>query len=343
MRNKNRSSLAVSICMLSLLAVVFVGPVSALVEEGVTTNPVPPGYGFIDFEEGTDGEVVASTVPGVSFTTTMGYDWIYADIRTGSYNARSLTDPSVNFGDYVVNGYFCTWLGVMGDQGRIDFTLGTASYFSCLVSTGSGVTIDAYDSEDNFIAESGWASGNLGTYTFTRLTVEAPEMAYIIVHDTGNYWEIDDIVTDAPGVPREEIPVYVDIKPASWPNPLNLKEKGVLPVAVCGTEDFDVTTIDPETIQLTLEGVPEGVSPLRWSYEDVATPYEGEPCSGHDLDGDGYLDLTLKFKAQEVIQTLGLDAFSDGDVVILMLTGNIKAEFDGTPIQGQDCVRILKK
>ena len=137
------------------------------------------------------------------------------------------------------------------------------------------------------------------------------------------------------------IPVYVDIKPGSWPNPLELKTKGVLPVAVCGTEDFDVTTIDPETIRLTLEGIGVGVAPLRWNYEDVATPYTGAPCSGHDLEGDGYLDLSLKFKAREVIDTLGLDVFSDGEVVILILTGNLKAQHGGTPIQGQDCIVIL--
>jgi len=139
------------------------------------------------------------------------------------------------------------------------------------------------------------------------------------------------------------IPVYVDVKPVSWPNPLQLKDKGVLPAAICGTEDFDVTTVDPATIQLTLEGLGIGVSPLRWSYEDVATPYVGEPCGGHDLGADGYLDLTLKFKTQEVIATLGLDAYSDGDVVILTLTGNLKAEFGSTPIQGQDCIVIRHK
>jgi len=139
------------------------------------------------------------------------------------------------------------------------------------------------------------------------------------------------------------IPVCVDIKPGSWPNPLQLKKRGVLPVAICGTEEFDVTTIDPETVQLTLEGLGVGVSPLRWSYEDVATPYKGDPCSGHDYGADGYLDITLKFKTQEVIETLGLDAFSDRDVVILMLTGNLKEEFDGTRIMGQDCIVILHK
>jgi hypothetical protein len=49
------------------------------------------------------------------------------------------------------------------------------------------------------------------------------------------------------------IQVYVDIKPGSCPNPINLKGKGVLPVAICGTEDFDVKTIDPESILLTRE------------------------------------------------------------------------------------------
>jgi hypothetical protein len=135
--------------------------------------------------------------------------------------------------------------------------------------------------------------------------------------------------------------VQIDIKPGSWPNPLQLLKKGVLPVAVCGTEDFDVTTIDPATIRLTMNGM--GVAPLRWSYEDVATPWMGEPCGGHDLNGDGYLDLTLKFDAQEVIYTLGLDAFNDRDVIALILKGALKTEFGGTSIQGQDCIVILEK
>ena len=168
------------------------------IEEGVTTNPVPPGCAKIDFEEGTEGEVIKSTIAGLRFTTTLGYDWVYSDIRTGTYNARSLTDPSVNFGDYVVNGYFAAWLGIYAGQGRIDFILGPASYFSVLTSTYSGLQLEAYDSNDNLVATSGWVEGNLFTYTFTRLTVAAEGIAYVIIHDTGNYWEIDDIVTDAP-------------------------------------------------------------------------------------------------------------------------------------------------
>ncbi|MDP3042796.1 MAG: PKD domain-containing protein [bacterium] len=191
------NSILITVCLL-----IFgkVSPASATVETGVTANSCPAGYGFIDFEEGVDGAQIVSQIPGVQFTTTLGLNWFYGDVRTGNYNARSLTNPQYNYGDYVVNGYFVAWLGVTGDQGRIDFTEGTASYFSLLTSTYSGLTIDAYDPNDNLIATSGWASGNL-TGTFTRLTVSAPGMAYVIVHDWGNYWIIDDICTDAPGVP----------------------------------------------------------------------------------------------------------------------------------------------
>jgi hypothetical protein len=55
---------------------------------------------------------------------------------------------------------------------------------------------------------------------------------------------------------------------------------------------------------------------------------------------DGYLDLTLKFDAQEVIAALG--DVNDGDVLLLQLTGKLKEGFGGMPIVGQDVVWILK-
>lgn len=129
--------------------------------------------------------------------------------------------------------------------------------------------------------------------------------------------------------PEFDITVSVDVKPMSWPNPLNVNKKGVLPVAILGTEDFDVTQIDPATILL------EGVAPLRWALEDVGTP--GDQLAGPD----GFTDLTLKFDAQEIVAALG--DVNDGDVIVLHLTGNLKEEFSGTAIVGEDVVRIIKK
>lgn len=134
--------------------------------------------------------------------------------------------------------------------------------------------------------------------------------------------------------------VAFDIKPTSCPNPLNTKKKGVLPAAILGTENFDVTQIDLSTLQL--EG---GVVPIRWSLEDVATPFEPfigkEKCKRDcNQDGpDGFTDLTLKFRAQEVITAVG-DWPSGRFCVPVQITGNL---LDGTPIVGEDVLFIKVK
>jgi hypothetical protein len=138
-----------------------------------------------------------------------------------------------------------------------------------------------------------------------------------------------------------KITVVVDIKPSSCPNPFNPKSKGVIPVAILGTEDFDVTTIDPATVRITFDDL-EGVAPLRWDYEDVGTPYEGELCGCHDLNGDGYMDMTLKFDTQEMEAALQLSNFAS-TYIPLTISGNLLEEFGARYFDGSDCMKILGK
>lgn len=128
--------------------------------------------------------------------------------------------------------------------------------------------------------------------------------------------------------------INIDIKPGGCPNLLKIKSKGALSVAILGTEDFDVTTIDADSISLI------GVSPIHGSYEDVATPVSdgaGE-CECTTEGPDGYLDLTLKFETQEIVNALG--EVNDGDILSLTLIGVLN---DGIPIQGADCVVVIKR
>ena len=122
----------------------------------------------------------------------------------------------------------------------------------------------------------------------------------------------------------------VDIMPGSCENPLNVKRPGVLPVAILGTADFDVTMIDPASITLA------GVAPLRWSYEDVSSAYD---CA--IKGGDGYLDLVFHFDAQQI--SLALGEVNDGDLIILNIAGTLIPEFGGVPAVGEDMVWILRK
>jgi hypothetical protein len=75
--------------------------------------------------------------------------------------------------------------------------------------------------------------------------------------------------------------IDIDIKPGSFPNSINLKNKGVIPVGILGSEDFDVTTIDFETVRFA------GAMP-----QDKAPSYE-------DVNGDGFTDLVLHFTTQD--------------------------------------------
>jgi hypothetical protein len=104
-------------------------------------------------------------------------------------------------------------------------------------------------------------------------------------------------------------------------------------VAILGTETFDVSKIDVASIRL------EGIAPLRSAYEDVTTPVLDEAeCSCTTEGPDGYMDLTLKFETQSILEVLG--DLNDGDVWELYLDGVFK---DGTPFEGSDCVLILDK
>jgi hypothetical protein len=144
---------------------------------------------------------------------------------------------------------------------------------------------------------------------------------------------IDNIVV------RAEQDVWFDVKPESCPNPIDTKSRGVVPVAILGTAEFDVTQVDPSTVAL------EGVAPLRWDYEDVATPFNG-PSLDDAFDcteegPDGFVDLTLKFDNQELVAALG--PVEDGDVLVLEVYGHLGEEFGGDPFYGYDLVLIKKK
>jgi len=103
----------------------------------------------------------------------------------------------------------------------------------------------------------------------------------------------------------------IDIKPGSYPNSINLKSKGVVPVAVLSTAEYDATLIDPETVLFA------GAGPVRWTVEDV-WPYDGKP------------DMLFHFNTQD----LNLDANSTEAT----LTGST---YDGQDFQGTDAVRIV--
>ena len=129
-------------------------------------------------------------------------------------------------------------------------------------------------------------------------------------------------------------PAALDIKPGSCVNPFNVRTRGVLPVALLGSDLVDVSKIDPSSILL------EGVPPLRWAFEDVAGPGD---CGGEA--SDGYMDLVLKFSSREILTALG--EVANGDEILLTLTADLDVSSDddggdvSVPLIAQDFVTII--
>ncbi|MCP4632959.1 MAG: PEP-CTERM sorting domain-containing protein [candidate division Zixibacteria bacterium] len=165
---------------------------------------------FMDFEWGLghDQEVIGSTIDGVSFTTVNGYDWIYGDATTGNWNVDN------QYGDFG-GGYhmrdnvfaFCG-IDANAGAGRVDFDNQDGSWFTTGYCANSDFYLEAYDADDNLIDQA--AGGNNYNQSFDYLSVSSSEnnIAYVLMHDTGNYWLVDDMSGDATGVdPPNDDPI----------------------------------------------------------------------------------------------------------------------------------------
>ena len=118
-----------------------------------------------------------------------------------------------------------------------------------------------------------------------------------------------------------QVEIAIDIKPGSDPNSINLKSKGLIPVAILGSADFDVTDVDVTSLAFG----PDGASTAH----DLNDPLV---YADHlqDVNFDGYMDLVCHFRTQET----GIDA---GDISAT-LTG---ATIGLLPFTGTDSVNIV--
>ena len=121
--------------------------------------------------------------------------------------------------------------------------------------------------------------------------------------------------------------VSIDIEPGCRPNIINLKnDRDLLPVAILGSDELSVESIDPKSIKLCREGIGTPASPIKDKFIK--------------LDGDCKLDLVVFFNIRDLAMKSNL---KNGDAIIkLTLKGNL---MKGTPIKrivGEDCVEVLE-
>lgn len=164
---------------------------------------------FLDFENGTDGGEIID-IAGVTFEDAFGYASIYGDSSTGYYNTTSDDmDQSWNFGNFHHNGYMWLWAGPNADaQGvTIDFTENDGTWFQTGYSSFSEFYVEAYLTDGTMVSVMGEANMDQ-PMDFLRVdATEGTYIDYVVLHDSGNQWLVDDISGDTSGViPNSAVP-----------------------------------------------------------------------------------------------------------------------------------------
>jgi len=132
--------------------------------------------------------------------------------------------------------------------------------------------------------------------------------------------ELNTVVSDSATVLIQStglIEIDIEIKPGSDPNCFKSDVIGIIPVAIFGSNSFDVTLIDTSTIKLDGMAI-------------KTTGKENTPLSSiKDVNGDGFDDLVVKIKDSSGV--------FDPGIITATLTGEL---LNGTLIEGSDSICI---
>ena len=289
-------------------------------------------YGYGPFPAPNNGGAFSAVVVGQGGPSQGAQQLTaFSDYNNGDHGAGNLIESNV-FQEQVIGAADAgtTWLFKFDAKRDNIAGATTAKAFFKTIDPATGYSLTNFIWIDMTNVPDSWTSYTMPFSVDPGLVGQILQFGFL---NTATNYEGSGILYDNVAL---LLSVGLDIKPGSCPNPIqnNSRSRGLgrpsamLSVAVPGTDVLDVYNIDVDSLQL------QGVSPVRWGYEDVAEPYTGDLCGCTQAGPDGLLDLTLKFRTQDLIAAIG--EWSNGDVK-LTLTGTL---LDGTPFEGVDCAVI---
>jgi hypothetical protein len=184
--------------------------------------------------------------------------------------------------------------------------------FMVIANTNGGWSGDIGDATATDVCDSSVDISNNEPAVFP---LDATDVTWCATDDFGN---VDCVIQT---IFVKPLPVDIDIKPASDPNSINVKSNGVVPVAILGSNDIDVTLVDVTSLAFG----PSGATPAHDLTDPVVYALHLEDV----IVIDGITDLVSHYKQKQT-------GLSSGDTEAC-ITGTING---GIPFEGCDAVNI---
>lgn len=177
---------------------------TAIVAVSLLGLTISPAFALISsgFEQGLghNAHAIGTSIAGLDFTTTSGGDVWFADINSTWYSVTSDNGAVYDDGDYFLSGYVAAYVPNAADVAKVQLSYGPATYFTVGYSSEYWFVMEAYDISNNLLTTATGAANSKaqGGTGLSLLTVSHPDIAYVLLHDHGGFWMIDNIQTDAP-------------------------------------------------------------------------------------------------------------------------------------------------
>jgi hypothetical protein len=249
----------------------------------------------------------------IYFKTTLNIgDGLLTGIKmVNKYNPTGGLSPNLDINDNIyvfVNANFEDGFPTPDACGGTSNATGKATPYVSIFKDATGVDFTT-------APDTGWYIAGGLTLDPSKFKPSDNEI-YVLTEDYNTSGGVGHMVFEV-----QKTPVSIDIKPGSYPNAVNINGNGVIPVAILGSADFDVTQID--------------VGSLSFGGFAVRIKAKGAyQYSIQDVNDDSYPDLVCQFMDEGVgfIWEVGSGTAS--------VTGKLK---NGLPFQGTDTIKVVNE
>lgn len=235
----------------------------------------------------------------IAVASLMGFvTLVFAGLLTvGAASAGGTVPPPVFSGS--------AWLDTVGANVTVSYSAAECVDLDLYLEDDDGLPDDSFD-----ILVNGCTVASGLTIVSTRLSLSPGDYEIVFLYTgfgynegssvlyrgteypfTGDY--VNQCVLETTCAAPE---VMIDIKPGSDPNAVNRNAKGVIPVAILGSESFDVGAIDVTSLQFGPGHAPP-----------VHDLLDGAVYTQHlqDVNADGWMDLVVHFSIQAAALAVG--------------------------------------